>query len=751
MDPSLEEKDAYFKYVVAHQEYDEEDEELDSQEQTHRRKSKSFQPTVSPSSLPITPSINEEKLPDDVARRAASDIGSKPDDGVEITAVIPRNRKSKRKRLSLDTSTASHDTTVPESTPKSVKQPTRQKIRQPSRDIRPQAQQGSGSLTEPSSKRKRASTLKMVPESRQIFKGLSFYYIPPNDVNPARRLKITRAREHGAIWTKDIAAATHIVVDKGLTLSDIKQILDSDPKSSQKYLVNERYPSDCLNRRILHNPDQGIYRVRDVLKEIGDETIAQSTTKNPDDSLKIKEPRNSASKRKKTSARHEAESSQESIDIIPYSPPKGAGSSPNSTSAPPDQAEETNLQGIVHALDTEDDLSKCIRQVREDPDLYDELDSDETSSDIDSPGYEPRKQKRRQATSKGRVSGHKITSWQEGFKCMKGGTKDAVDTSPNAKTIEILQGMIYEHTLFGEIWRVHAYRKAICVLKGQTKEIRTAVQARALPGIDKIADKIEEIVAMGSLRQLETARNHPDRPALQLFMKIYGVGNEQARKWVAQGFRTLEDVKAKAKLNRNQKIGLDYFDDLNTRISRQEVEALGAYVKKTAAVIDPKCELIIGGSYRRGSDSSHDVDLIVTKQGTSTSKELVHFLNQLVDTLSRKGFLTAALAAHSKGGSTWHGCCVLPESEFPGPKENYRPTWRRIDLLLVPETQFGAALLYFTGNDLFNRSMRLLARKKGIRLNQRALSGAGVFEGRDEKRIFEILGVRWIEPHHRWC
>ena len=31
------------------------------------------------------------------------------------------------------------------------------------------------------------------------------------------------------------------------------------------------------------------------------------------------------------------------------------------------------------------------------------------------------------------------------------------------------------------------------------------------------------------------------------------------------------------------------------------------------------------------------------------------------------------------------------------------------------------ALIYFTGNDIFNRSIRLLASKKGYRLNQHGL------------------------------
>jgi DNA polymerase IV len=76
----------------------------------------------------------------------------------------------------------------------------------------------------------------------------------------------------------------------------------------------------------------------------------------------------------------------------------------------------------------------------------------------------------------------------------------------------------------------------------------------------------------------------------------------------------------------------------------------------------------------------------------------------------------------------------------------------------------GAALLYFTGNDIFNRSIRLLARKKGMRLNQHGLfknvmrgkamvkmNEGELVESKSEKKIFECLGVPWRPPEHRNC
>jgi DNA polymerase IV len=315
-------------------------------------------------------------------------------------------------------------------------------------------------------------------------------------------------------------------------------------------------------------------------------------------------------------------------------------------------------------------------------------------------------------------------------------------------------------------WRTTAYRRAISTLKRQETKITSAEEAQRLPSVGaRLAQKIEEIVTTDRLQRLEYAEKEPMDEALQLFLGIYGVGNSQAQQWLAQGFRTLEDLKAKAKLSPNQLLGIEHYEDLNTRIPRREVEALGNVVKRGAQHIDPEVELIIGGSYRRGAETSGDIDFIITKSNTESSTELRPFLDSLVQRLEAEGFLVARLAScRSAGdGSKWHGCCVLPKiSGFND--DNYQPVWRRIDFLLVPESERGAALLYFTGNDIFNRSMRLLASKKGMRLNQRGLykdvmrgpqrvkiTEGELIEGRDERRIFDILGVKWREPHERWC
>lgn len=74
-----------------------------------------------------------------------------------------------------------------------------------------------------------------------------------------------------------------------------------------------------------------------------------------------------------------------------------------------------------------------------------------------------------------------------------------------------------------------------------------------------------------------------------------------------------------------------------------------------------------------------------------------------------------------------------------------------------------AALIYFSSGSIFNRSLRLKARRMGYRLNQRGLykdvmrdrQGVKLTEGvlvkgvKTERDIFRILQVRYRPPEER--
>lgn len=344
------------------------------------------------------------------------------------------------------------------------------------------------------------------------------------------------------------------------------------------------------------------------------------------------------------------------------------------------------------------------------------------------------------------------------FQCMNSGTDRDNPRNPNARTIQILEDMCKYYDQMQDHWRTLAYRKCIATLKKQDVKIYTANQAGLLPYIGpRLANKVEEIVLTDRLRKLDSTRDDPLSAVLRLFTGIYGVGIVQANKWMQAGHRTLQDLQDHVMLTESQKVGVEHHDDFNSRIPRAEVEAHGAVVRDALAKLDSKFETVIMGSYRRGARDSGDIDLIITCPDTSMSVMRSVVFEKLVPYLYETGFLKASLTTprgHDSTSTKWYGASCLPDSKV----------WRRLDLLLVPEEEMGAALIYFTGNDIFNRSIRLLARKKGMLLNQRGLytdikTGRGVeeleqrvlVEGRDEKKIFGILGVPWREPDERIC
>lgn len=139
------------------------------------------------------------------------------------------------------------------------------------------------------------------------------------------------------------------------------------------------------------------------------------------------------------------------------------------------------------------------------------------------------------------------------------------------------------------------------------------------------------------------------------------------------------------------------------------MDSLAAIIKNTVAELDSEIEITIGGSYRRGAQTSGDIDVMITRAGTNHTSQLLPFLHELVTHLTETGFLVAALAVPSDrprsddSGSKWHGACVHPVTpEIP------HPIWRRIDLLLVPASEVCNPSLYpsfrisiFSGWDKF--------------------------------------------------
>lgn len=72
-----------------------------------------------------------------------------------------------------------------------------------------------------------------------------------------------------------------------------------------------------------------------------------------------------------------------------------------------------------------------------------------------------------------------------------------------------------------------------------------------------------------------------------------------------------------------------------------------------------------------------------------------------------------------------------------------------IDIMITNKHSWGAALLHFTGSQVFNIKMRSLAKSKGWKLNESGLFQDSKVVSKTEEQIFSALGLKYIPPRMR--
>ena len=289
----------------------------------------------------------------------------------------------------------------------------------------------------------------------------------------------------------------------------------------------------------------------------------------------------------------------------------------------------------------------------------------------------------------------------------------------------------------GEPFRAKAYREAAEAIMTYEGDITSPDQLKGVPRIGKtIMAKLNEFVETGTLKILERERNNP----INKLTKIYGVGPKKAKEFIAKGLTTIDALKKRPDLlTDNMKIGIHYFDDIEARIPREEIdmykEILTPIFNKATP---PGSTFEIVGSYRRGAKASGDIDIIITNS-ENNKKAFTDFLDKLIDD-------KIVIEVLSRGKSK-----SLTIAQIPG----RRP--RRVDLLYSDPDEYAFAILYFTGSKIFNTVQRQRALDLGYSLNEHGLynmisgkKGAKVQNKfPTEKSIFDFLGMEYREPKDR--
>jgi NAD-dependent DNA ligase len=315
----------------------------------------------------------------------------------------------------------------------------------------------------------------------------------------------------------------------------------------------------------------------------------------------------------------------------------------------------------------------------------------------------------------------------------------------NEKFIELMEKLSGIMLKQGEPFRARAYQKAQETIISYNGDITSPSQLKGLPGIgDTIMEKLNEYVKTGTLKVIERENLNP----VNILGEIYGVGPKKAKELVDSGITTIDQLREKQDLvlNDTQKVGLKYYEDILKRIPRDEIEKFDDIFKNVfSKVAGPGSEarFEIVGSYRRGAQSSGDIDMIITSKTGEVFKKFV-------DELIKEKLILEVL---SRGNTKCLVIAKLPEETVA----------RRVDFLYTIPEEYPFSVLYFTGSKIFNTVMRGRALALGYSLNEHGMSkmqekkkGEKAAKGemvshvfKNEGDIFDFLGMVYKKPNER--
>lgn len=388
-------------------------------------------------------------------------------------------------------------------------------------------------------------------------------------------------------------------------------------------------------------------------------------------------------------------------------------------------------------------------------------------------------------------------------------------TSPNDTFISQLKTIRLKRLLDGDPIGIRAYSTSIASIAAYPYPLRSPKEIIRLPGCDeKIANLFHQFLNTGTVDEVLDFENNPRMQVLKTFYNIWGVADITAREFHDQrNWRDLDDIIIEGwdDLKPVQKIGVKYYEELNSTMPRSEIEAIGATILSEARKIDPGYLMVIVGGYRRGKPESGDADILLTHPD---ARRTLGFLPRLTRRLEEQGWITNILlqsiqnsergqwpvelgwkkeTAKKTGFDSLDKALVVwqdinykaeeGEGEEEKKKRKNPNPHRRVDIIITPWKTAGMAIIGWSGGTTFQRDLRKYCTEKkhwrfessGMRDRgsgdwldlerdvevERAASKYKYTEGEEkdedmiavlrkkEMAVFKGLGLEWREPWER--
>jgi DNA polymerase (family 10) len=288
-------------------------------------------------------------------------------------------------------------------------------------------------------------------------------------------------------------------------------------------------------------------------------------------------------------------------------------------------------------------------------------------------------------------------------------------------------------------FKIRAYRNASRNLRELTEDVKDISERDELSkisGIGKdLAEKIREYIANGKIKYYEELNEKVPRELVDL-LAIQGLGpkmlsklfkelkvtkladlereiyGEEILKLHGMGKKKIEDIKRGIQIFKESK------KRVNLGIALPIAEEIVKEINKIPGVEKP----IFAGSLRRMRETIGDIDILTQSDDG----------RRVIESFTKMPFVKNILVSGDTKGSV-----ILRNGT-------------QVDLRVVGQESYGAALQYFTGSQAHNVKVRTIAVKKGLKINEYGLFHRNKkIAGETEVDVYEKLGLPFIQPEMR--
>jgi DNA polymerase (family 10) len=288
-------------------------------------------------------------------------------------------------------------------------------------------------------------------------------------------------------------------------------------------------------------------------------------------------------------------------------------------------------------------------------------------------------------------------------------------------------------------FKISAYRKASRIIGDLTQDIEEIAEKgelKNIPGIGEgMAQKIVEYLKTGKVSKFEEVRKGVSDELIAI-MDIPGMGpktlsmlhKEKGISNFSQLEKALEDGSLMGlfgigeKKIENIKRGILLLKQSQGRMNLGIAFPVAKRIVETLRQKAGSRKVEWAGSLRRMKENIGDIDILATGPNKEKILQTFTHLPEVKEVLA-SGETKASVIV--EGGT-------------------------QIDLRVVEEDSYGAALQYFTGSKGHNIHLRGIAKAKGIKINEYGVfKGKKKIAGKEEEDVYRSLGMDWIEPELR--